>query len=97
MNLKSWMKIMVLATATGGYIHHFYTNPKGVFRQRKLAQENEIEKNKIAALENKVSQLQQKTIALHSDWLEQEKIIRQDLQMSYTNEYVYLLRGKNKK
>lgn len=96
MKLKSWMKIMVLAIATGGYIHHFYTNPKGVFRQRKLAQENESEKNKIAALENEINRFQEKTIALQSDWLEQEKIIRQDLQLSYTNEYIYLLPAKTK-
>ena len=91
MNLKSWIKIGLLAGLGGWYIYHLYTNPKGLLHQRGLAKENAIEQARVNSLVAEVANLQTKTIALQSNRFEREKIIREDLQMSCTNEYVYLL------
>jgi len=53
--------------------------------------ENTIDKQTIHSLIAEIDTLKQKTTALQSDSFEREKIIREDLQMSCTNEYVYLL------
>jgi cell division protein FtsB len=91
MNLKSWIKIGLLAGLGGWYIHHLYTNPKGLLHQRSLAKENAAEQARVNSLVAEVANLQTKIIALQSNRFEREKIIREDLQMSCTNEYVYLL------
>lgn len=91
MNLKFWIKTGILAGLVCWYIHHLYTNPKGVLYQKSLAKENATEQARVNSLVAEVAKLQTKTIALQSNRFEREKIIRQDLQMSCTNEYVYLL------
>ena len=91
MNFKSWIKLLIVVALIGWYIYYLYNNPKGIKFQRARATENAQEQSLIAALEADISKLQTKKIALQSDPFEQEKIIREDLQMSCTNEYVYLL------
>ena len=91
MDFKSWTKLGLLAGLGGWYVHHLYTNPKGIIYQQSLAAENAAEQNIINTLSRQVANLQSKTIALQSSSFEREKIIREDLQMSCTNEYVYLL------
>ena len=94
MNLKSATKLCLLSACVGWYLHYFYYNPKGILHQHKLVAENAIIKESINALTNEIVLLKSKTRALQSNRFEQEKIMRQDLQMSYTNEYVYLLPKK---
>ncbi len=91
MNFKSWIKLLIIATLIGWYIYYLYNNPKGIKFQRARAVENAHEQSLIAALEADIDKLQTKKVGVISDPYEQEKIIREDLQMSYTNEYVYLL------
>ncbi|MBM3886541.1 hypothetical protein FJ364_01310 [Candidatus Dependentiae bacterium] len=90
-NIKDWIKLSLLAGACIWYIHYLYTNPKGIFQQRQMIAENTIDKQTIHSLIAEIDTLKQKTTALQSDSFEREKIIREDLQMSCTNEYVYLL------
>ncbi len=91
MNTKNIIKLCLLVGVGGWYTYHFYTNPKGLTHQRTLARENAATQKAINAIEAEIATLKEKTIGLQANRFEQEKIIRQDLQMSCTNEYVYLL------
>lgn len=95
MNLKSWIKLLIIAALIGWYIYYLYNNPKGIKFQRARAAENAQEQSLIAELEADIDKLQTKKVGIISDPFEQEKIIREDLQMSCTNEYVYLLPSKS--
>lgn len=91
MNKKSVIKLCILIGVAGGYGYHFYTNPKGVYHQRELIAENAKIVADITAVEAEIDTIKTKTIGLESNRFEQEKIMREDLQLSCTNEYVYLL------
>lgn len=91
MDNKSAVKIFIFLGICGWYIHYLHTNPKGIRHQKNLEKQNAYQISVNTSLENKINQLKTKTLALESDQFEQEKIIREDLQMSCTNEYVYLL------
>lgn len=95
MNLKSWIKLLIIAALIGWYLYYLYHNPKGILFQRERAAENAQQASLIAALEADIEQLQTKKIKVQSDAFEQEKLMREDLQMSCTNEYVYLLPQQN--
>ena len=94
MDKKSIIKLCILASVVGGYGYHFYTNPKGVCYQQAFAQENAKIVVDIESLEAEIDVIKTKTIGLESNRFEQEKIMREDLQLSCTNEYVYLLPKK---
>ena len=94
MDKKSVIKLCILVSVAGGCGYHFYTNPKGVYHQRVLAAENAKIIDDIAAAESEIDLIKTKTIGLESNRFEQEKIMREDLQLSCTNEYVYLLPKK---
>jgi cell division protein FtsB len=91
MDTKTIIKLCILTGLGGWYTHYLYENPKGIKHQRILEAKNAQEQAAITALEEKISTLKTKTIAMQSNRFEREKIIREDLQMSCTNEYVYLL------
>lgn len=91
MDKKSVIKLCIIASVAGGYCYHFYTNPKGIYHQRELAEENSKIVADISAIESEIDIIKTKTINLESNRYEQEKIMREDLQLSCTNEYVYLL------
>ncbi len=92
--IAEYIKMGFLFSLCGLFAHHFYFNPKGVRAQRKLKAENQREKVKIAHLQEEVTALRNSITGLSSNDFEQEKIMREDLQMSCTNEYVYLLRNQ---
>lgn len=91
MDKKSVIKLCIIVGVVGSYCYHFYNNPKGVFHQRELALENKKILAEISTIENEIDIIKTKTIDLESNRYEQEKIMREDLQLSCTNEYVYLL------
>ena len=94
MNMLSWSKLCVLAGLCGWFGNYVYKNPKGIRQQRLLAIENAHEQVAITQLSTEIVDLKTKIFALNGDRFAQEQIIRQDLQMSCTNEYVYLLPQK---
>lgn len=91
---KNFIRVLLVASLTTYSGYYFYTNPKGIMHQKKLAAENTKLKQKITLLEQEISTLQTNRVMLESDPFEKEKVMREDLHMSYTNEYVYLLPTK---
>jgi cell division protein FtsB len=95
MNMLSWSKLIVLAGLCGWFGNYVYKNPKGIYQQRLMAAENAKEQAAITHLTTEITDLKTRIFALNGDRFAQEQVIRQDLQMSCTNEYVYLLPQKS--
>lgn len=82
--------ILGLCLYAGG--SYFWHSPAGVKQQQALRCENARVQEEVALLEHENSELASAIETLTQDPVAQERIMREDLQMVHTNEYVYLLR-----
>ena len=94
MELKTTIKTSVLVLFVGLALHGAFFGEKGILRHRELVQEIVTEQLAITEISQENATLNQQIAATQGDSFPREKIAREDLQMSCTNEYVYLLKDK---
>ena len=70
---------------------------QGVDRYFEVKNEIKIQKDKIVRLNNKIADLNNKITSWLSDDFELEKMAREELQMGYPSEKLYLLKNTSKK
>lgn len=83
--------LLISALMCGG-AYYFWQCPTGLHVQKTLQAENDTGRARIAAIQTEIATLDKTIMMLKDDPVATERVLREDLQMSYTNEYVYLLR-----
>jgi cell division protein FtsB len=73
---------------------YLWKSKQGIFTYLNLKKEHRQETIDVQAIEYKNNELRQKINQWNNDSFEKEKVVRQDLGMSFTNELVYLIREK---
>lgn len=81
--------LLMLGASMG---HYLIFNQHGLQAQKKLKNTIAHEQNKVDDLKQKVAVLEQELTAWKEDSFHQEKLAREDLHMSYTNEMVYFIK-----
>ena len=71
-------------------IIYLWQSNQGLHSYLKLKKEFQDEVSNVQELEHNINDIKQKIEQWHTDSFEQEKIARQDLGMSFTNELVYV-------
>lgn len=91
MRAKTILQGLVLLATLVAVGHYLITNEHGIQTYLGLKKETLLEKQIVAKLEHEINELEQTLVAWETNPLEKEKLAREDLLMSYTNEFVYLL------
>lgn len=90
MKIKTMLQGVVLFACIGPSVYYLVTGPKGFQKYRMLKREVLVENNNIAQLTETINQMQTNIDTWNNTPFEREKIARQDLSMSFTNELVFL-------
>lgn len=69
---------------------YFWKSDYGLRSYINLHKEVQQEEDNVHSLEDAIKNIKQKTAQWNTDSFEKEKIARQDLSLSYTNELVYI-------
>ncbi len=96
MKFKNLFRITILSGLTVFFLYSIIFNRMGVNGYLQMKREIEREKNKILKIETEIKELDENIQSWNSSDFELEKMARQDLQMGYPGEHVYLLPGKEK-
>ncbi|MBX9830685.1 septum formation initiator family protein [Candidatus Babeliales bacterium] len=75
-----------------GMGHYLVFNPNGLQMQKRLKATIAQEQTKVDDLKQKIAALEQELTTWREDSFYQEKLAREDLLMSYTNEMVYFIK-----
>ena len=90
MKTKTLLQCTVLLLFTLPSVYYLITGQNGIQKYYHLHKELIDEQKKIATLEEKINTLKAHITLWNSSTFEHEKIARQDLSMSYTNELIFL-------
>lgn len=93
MYTKHIVRGIILCGLLGSFGYYLTFSKKGILAYFERKQEVLIEKKVVEKLKAEIAKLQHDTHKWETDSYAREKLAREDLQMSYTNEYVYLLRA----
>ena len=93
MRMKQFIRGTILFSLLGSFGYYLTFSKKGVLAYLERRQEILIEQKIVEKLKAEVAKLELSTEKWNSDPYVREKLAREDLHMSYTNEYVYLLRA----
>lgn len=94
MKLKNFFRMIILFGLGVLFLYSIAFSKMGIKSYLKVKNEIEIEKNKMLEIESEIKKLEQDIYCWNSSDFELEKMARQDLQMGYPGEHVYLLPGK---
>ena len=95
MKLKTALKSGLLGLLMGLALYGAFFGKKGIFHHHKLIQEIATEKEAIALILQENARLNTLITEVGQGTFPHEKIAREDLQMSCTNEYIYLLKEQD--
>jgi cell division protein FtsB len=92
MEMKFFVRIIILMFFSFVYLKSIIFGTQGIRRYFEIKNEIEIEKTKILNNENKIKNLKVQIDRWLNDDFELEKMAREELQMGYANERVYLIK-----
>lgn len=95
MKAKTLIKIVILSMMIVVAGYYLIINEHGILTHRNLKKEVQIEKQVVTKLEQEIITLEQRLQVAQNDPFEKERLAREDLLMSYTNEFVYLIPHHN--
>lgn len=95
MKIKTLIQHIIFLLLLCGAALYFVFGKKGIRSYVSLKQEFDQEKERVVNLEQEIEQINQTIKKWQKDSFEKERIARQDLSMSFTNELVYLTPAKN--
>ena len=88
---KTFLQLLIILGIVGTFGYHGMWGRRGLIRFYALKKDVDAQKKVVAKLEQHVQTLQQKVDSWQDNDFEREKVVREDLQMGFTNEYVYVL------
>ena len=91
MKFKIYFRITILFIFVVALINFVVLGQLGIIHYFEIKKEISSEKNKYSKLEKKIEKLNKKIECWKKDDFELEKMARQDLQMGFANEKVYIL------
>lgn len=92
MKTKHFIQGALLIMLGAGMTHYIISNPNGLRAQKKLSQTLALEHNKVDSLKQNIAALEQEINSWQENTIHRERIARQDLHMSYTDEIVYFIK-----
>ena len=94
MTIKILLQTTLLGTCIGWAGYGAFFSPTGIIKHRHIMAEIATEKTACDALSDTIKSLKQTIATIKKNSFELEKLAREDLHMSCTNEYVYLLKSE---
>ena len=92
MKVKSILRLIILLCFAVYFFNTIVFGQRGIKNYLELKNEINFEKNKIVKVENKIKDFQKKIDKWLQGDFELEKIAREELQMGFANEKVYILK-----
>ena len=92
MQKKHFVQGALLLMLGAGMGHYLIFNPNGLQAQKRLKATIAQEQSQVDGLKQKIATLEQELTTWRKDCFYQEKLAREDLHMSYTNEMVYFIK-----
>ena len=89
MQFKTILRSLIVISLIGSFCYYLTYNKKGIRAYFNHKQEIAKEQDYVKKLNTQIVTLQHACDVWDTDPFEREKLARQELQMSYTNEYVY--------
>ena len=94
MRLKRFLRVFIILLVFGFLVKYFFLSSNGFLHYMTVKKNVEKEMHKLVRLESKINNLEVEINKLASDEFEVQKIAREDLQMGFRDEKVYLLMQK---
>ncbi len=91
MKIKHIIQTLIISAFCTAFIMHLYTGKYGIKNHHELYLEVESKKKQQQELNAQITSLENDIHRWQTDPLVKEKMVREDLLYSYTNEYVYLV------
>ena len=95
MNIKFFIQIFLLILIVFLCGQYLIFDKTGIKKSSKLKKECCREQEQVFQLKNEIKELKHTICGLQTKIFEKEKIIREDLQLSCTNEYIYVLKSSS--
>ncbi len=91
MKIRFILHSIILSALCGSFFYHLYYTKNGLKAHRELCTEVEATKEQQSKLQHQIASLEAELHEWQTDTFVKEKVAREDLLYSYTNEHVYLI------
>ena len=91
MKIKMILHSLVIIGICTSYGYYLMFGKKGITQYTRLRKETDSEKQFVAKLEEEINELSNALHVWKHEEIAKEHMAREDLQMSYTNELIYLI------